>query len=397
MQNIVKIIHRLFNLSSKLQMLVLKSFFSFAKKSNVTMSFREIFRVRRKYVEIWLKFLIKNHSNYKVIYIDFEHFEQLFENDTIWDQFSNADDSLKNDKTNIVKSNIVELDIANIESKEESALIEITCVSDLTINVAKLTHLKKQMKKIRLKVNEMSFFIITLEFISLNERDIFLHIEWMTFFILFSIEIATFNVSRQRSVNMLKYIHHLMKYKNQRFARHFQFRYCVFIIYMRNQICQINKWYISRNKNKMIELKKLRQLIARNDSRLTNIIIKKVVNLREIKFYWMKYRFELETMMKNLNCFHVFFICNAIDMQWHDFYKHMSDFALSQQDTNTKRKKLTHRLLQKNSHITTKYLDRRFQLFFKHVLKKKFVVVNYWYRFEWHTRENDHVHDFLWF
>jgi hypothetical protein len=52
MQNIVKIIHRFSSLSSKLQMLVLKSFFSFAKESNVTMSFREIFRVRRKYVEI---------------------------------------------------------------------------------------------------------------------------------------------------------------------------------------------------------------------------------------------------------------------------------------------------------------------------------------------------------
>jgi hypothetical protein len=52
MQNIVKIIHRLSSLFSKLQMLVLKSFFSFAKKSNVTMNFREIFRVRKKYVEI---------------------------------------------------------------------------------------------------------------------------------------------------------------------------------------------------------------------------------------------------------------------------------------------------------------------------------------------------------
>jgi hypothetical protein len=83
MQNIVKIFHRLFNLFSKLQMFVLKSFFSFVKKDNVTMSFREIFRVWKKYVEIWLKFLIQNHSNYKVIFINFEHFEQLLENDTI--------------------------------------------------------------------------------------------------------------------------------------------------------------------------------------------------------------------------------------------------------------------------------------------------------------------------
>jgi hypothetical protein len=35
----------------------------------------------------------------------------------------------------------------------------------------------------------------------------------------------------------------------------------------------------------MIELEKLRELIAQNDSCLTNIITKKIVNLQEIKFY----------------------------------------------------------------------------------------------------------------
>jgi hypothetical protein len=151
---------------------------------------------------------------------------------------------------------------------------------------------------------------------------------------------------------------------------------------MRNQICQINKWCIFRNKNKMIELEQFRELITQNDNFLTNIITRKVVNLRKIKFYWMKCRFEFEAMMKNLNCFHVFFICNTIDMQWYDFYKHMFNFERFQQDINTKWKKLIHRFLQKIFYIATKYLNRRFQFFFKHVLKKKFVVVNYWYRFK---------------
>ena len=52
MQNIAKIIHRFSNLLENLQMLVLKSAFSFAKNSNVFMQFRETFRVRRKYVEM---------------------------------------------------------------------------------------------------------------------------------------------------------------------------------------------------------------------------------------------------------------------------------------------------------------------------------------------------------
>ncbi len=114
--------------------------------------------------------------------------------------------------------------------------------------------------------------------------------------------------------------------------------------------------------------------MTQNNNRLTNIITRKIVNLRKIKFYWMKCRFEFVIMMKNLNCFHVFFICKAIDMQRHDFYKHMFNFKLFQQDINTQRERLTHRFLQKNSQLATKYLNRRFQFFFNHVLKKKFVI-----------------------
>jgi hypothetical protein len=133
---------------------------------------------------------------------------------------------------------------------------------------------------------------------------------------------------------------------------------------MQNQIYLINKWCIFRSKNKMIELEKLRELIAQNDNRLIDIITKKVVNLKKIKFNWMKCRFKLETMMKKFKCFYVFLTYNVVDMQWHDLYKHMLDFELFQKDIDTKREKLTHRLLQKNSHVVAKYLNRRFQFFF---------------------------------
>jgi hypothetical protein len=52
MQNTAKIVHRLSNLSTDLQMLVLKSVSFSTRNSNVFMQFREMFRVRRKNVEI---------------------------------------------------------------------------------------------------------------------------------------------------------------------------------------------------------------------------------------------------------------------------------------------------------------------------------------------------------
>ncbi len=74
----------------------------------------------------------------------------------------------------------------------------------------------------------------------------------------------------------------------------------------------------------------------------------------------------------------------------------MSDFQIFQNVNDTKRERLAHRLLQKNSHIAAEYLDRRFQAFFRLVLKQKFLIVNYWYRYEWQTWNSDHIHDFLW-
>jgi hypothetical protein len=100
--------------------------------------------------------------------------------------------------------------------------------------------------------------------------------------------------------------------------------------------------------------------------------------------------------MKNLNCSHFFLTCNAINMQWNDLYKHMSNFEIFQNSNDTEREQLTHRLLQKNFHITAEYLNRRFQVFFKLVLKQKFSIRDYWHRYEWQTRDNKHVHDFLW-
>ena len=51
--------------------------------------------------------------------------------------------------------------------------------------------------------------------------------------------------------------------------------------------------------------------------------------------------------------------------------------------------------LQKNSHVVTKYLNIYFQIFFNEILKKKFAIQNYWYRFKWQNQNNDHIHEFL--
>ncbi len=94
MQNTVKIIHRLFSLSFELQVLILKLASRSTKESDAQRVFERIFRVRRKHVEIWLKFFIKHHSNYKTIEFDSNLLIQMSKNESIWNKLFCINDSI---------------------------------------------------------------------------------------------------------------------------------------------------------------------------------------------------------------------------------------------------------------------------------------------------------------
>jgi hypothetical protein len=83
MQNTVKIIHRLLFLSFELQVLILKLASRSTKESDAQRIFERIFRVRCKHVEIWLKFLIEHHSDYKKIELDSNRLTQMSKDESI--------------------------------------------------------------------------------------------------------------------------------------------------------------------------------------------------------------------------------------------------------------------------------------------------------------------------
>jgi hypothetical protein len=93
MQNTIKIIHRLLSLSFELQVLILKLASRSTKESDAQRIFERIFRVRRKHVEIWLKFLIKHHSDYKTIELDSNRLIQMSKDESIWNKLFCINDS----------------------------------------------------------------------------------------------------------------------------------------------------------------------------------------------------------------------------------------------------------------------------------------------------------------
>jgi hypothetical protein len=101
-------------------------------------------------------------------------------------------------------------------------------------------------------------------------------------------------------------------------------------------------------------------------------------------------------MIRDLSCSSLFLTFSAIDMQWNDLYTHMLEYDVYLNAIEKKKHRLMFRLLQENFHVVIEYLNRRFRLFFEKILKKKFEIKDFWYRYEWQTRESDHVHDFVW-
>jgi len=135
---------------------------------------------------------------------------------------------LQNDEETVTKQELNQ--DAQILMKE-SIIIDITFISDLVTELFKLAQLQTELKQSQLAAaalhsQQTSFFMITLSFRFLNERDFSLHIACMIFSTLFSIKVIFFNSTHLYIVTSLVHYHnHLMKYKDDRFARHSQFRY----------------------------------------------------------------------------------------------------------------------------------------------------------------------------
>jgi len=135
---------------------------------------------------------------------------------------------LQNDEETVTKQELNQ--DAQILMKE-SIIIDITFISDLVTELFKLAQLQTELKQSQLAAaalhsQQTSFFMITLSFRFLNERDFSLHIACMIFSTLFSIKVIFFNSTHLYIVtSLVNYHNHLMKYKDDRFARHSQFRY----------------------------------------------------------------------------------------------------------------------------------------------------------------------------
>ncbi len=175
--------------------------------------------------------------NYINIVIDAEWLSQLSQKNIILNHLSCI---LQNDEKTVTEQKLNQ--DAQILTKE-LIIIDIAFIFDLIIELFKLTQLRIELKQSQLaaaalRSQQTLFFMITLSSRSLNERDFSLHIACMIFSTLFSIEVIFFNSTHLHVVtSLVDYHNHLMRYKDNRFAHHSQFRYWAFNSQLQKQIC----------------------------------------------------------------------------------------------------------------------------------------------------------------
>ena len=106
-----------------------------------------------------------------------------------------------------------------------------------------------------------------------------------------------------------------MQYKDERFAKYSRFRYVVFNMQIRNNVRKQAFYLCKKIDGNFISLEDLQQQILEGGGELVNYIARSAEQIRGTRPFWNSKRNELNVMIRNLNCPHLFFTVSAADLQ----------------------------------------------------------------------------------
>jgi hypothetical protein len=152
---------------------------------------------------------------------------------------------------------------------------------------------------------------------------------------------------------------------------------------MRWRALQEGVVFVKQNINdSQIDVTDIQEMISNRDKQLADRIMKYGEGLRGSVQFWMGRRRELLDMIKQIR--HrglLFFTFSAADFHWSKLHKLMLEDGYSAADesisSETRQKNIIN-----NPHIATWFFHRRFENFFNDVLKPRWDLEDWWYRFE---------------
>ncbi|KAF2004979.1 hypothetical protein P154DRAFT_382046, partial [Amniculicola lignicola CBS 123094] len=162
---------------------------------------------------------------------------------------------------------------------------------------------------------------------------------------LFLNSLAEFVKPRQREVNLLSYVHHLLCYKDRRFTAHPQFRFTAYNVVVQ-QITLLKAGFFVQQ--------------TRDRAEITVIFTYNIFQVQQLK------------------CPALFVTFSAADYHWYDLMRLLPRFEEWKIASPSLRLHMARDAVRDNPDIVAYFFNKRWELFRKHYLDKVFKVKDHW-------------------
>ncbi|KZT34517.1 hypothetical protein SISSUDRAFT_1065241 [Sistotremastrum suecicum HHB10207 ss-3] len=352
-------------------------------------AFRD-FRVRREPIREWLQFLQANHKSFAPdsgISIDYARVDALPDDGNVVGQLRNVE---VDDERQQAEEEGPPEDTTGTTAQPQDAPDDPAFTTGFVPGMGAQESEEELLRGAVNRLNAAGLAVMTappIGGVPISEYG-GLELAIQAFPTLFPTGKADFNGSRPDKVTMAEWTGHLLRLRGGRFARHPRFRYWSLNTDMRA---------LAKKQARCVE--DLQELLANNDLHtLAQRVSRAGAKLKGSRPFWAAEQSRLINQIRapDSGTPHVFFTFSAADVQWPDLHQHMpNEHPLPPEDPLSYRQRT--KSLNENPAIAAYYFSLRFELFFKEVLKPKFNIVDWWYRYEWQHRGSSHIHGFFWF
>ena len=137
---------------------------------------------------------------------------------------------------------------------------------------------------------------------------------------------AEFVSPRLRSITYKDYLHHAMRYRDGRFARHPRFRFVAFNTLMRSTVNAKSSYFVRHTHQTQVDIDELREAFNSNApeaQRLLNSIVKHADTLRGTRAYWTGQGHQLSAYVYALGIPAMFMTFSPADLYWKSLARYM--------------------------------------------------------------------------
>lgn len=368
--------------------------------------FERDFHVRRWVVEIWLKTLKEHHPDYRYITISNEKLSQLPLDGNVSDRVIcvSEEDLIEEDQEHDEDLNqegdVISLDEPNLETVfggDEAPRPTSSMVLNLDIQETEIEQIQSNIRKKHRQLKRADAPEPEVRSTPIDEIGRKVRIYAMAFPSLFPRGVADWNEGRLRSVSLMEWGQHLLRYHDGRFGRHPRFRYLLFNQLMRARVRGSSTYYVNKDSElKDMPLDALIEALDKDDY-LLNQIVRQGKQLPGTRPFWTAHSAKLQSIATQLHPLSASFITfSAADHQWDDLHRHLPRYEEFSTGVESVRTRIAFKNVQENPHIIAAYLKIRFDAFFEEVLKPAFKIVDWWNRWEWQARGSGHNHGSYW-